>query len=247
MSLKILTLMFHRIAAPALGCHPELFTRYLSYLVQHFPIVTPGDKLSAPLSICLTFDDAYYDFYHYVYPLLKQHKIKAILAVPTKYIIEDCTLASKQRLNLPSYEFMEAQYQNNVPLCTWKELHEMQQSGFVLIANHSYSHTNLVNKTTDLKQEILYSKEILTQKLNMPVHYFVYPYGKMDHEVHQLVCQHYQFGIRIGGAINQGWDYKHQLIYRLTADPLWIQGQPITSMLIKKLTLRYWLNRIRGK
>lgn len=244
---QVLTLMFHRVAAPSLGCHPEPFARYLAYLVQHFPIVLPGEILTAPLSICLTFDDAYYDFYYYVYPLLKKHQVKALLAIPAQYIVEDCALDPQHRLSLPRYEFMEASYQNHVPLCTWQELREMQQSGLVLMANHSYSHANLAHKTADLKQEILYSKEILTQQLATKIEHFVYPYGKMNQAVHQLVCQHYQFGIRIGGAINQGWDYQHQFIYRLTADPLWIHNQPITPMLLKKLTFKYWLNRIRGK
>ena len=29
------------------------------------------------------FDDGFYDFYHYVFPILKKLKIKALLAIPT--------------------------------------------------------------------------------------------------------------------------------------------------------------------
>lgn len=244
---KVLTLMFHRVDAPQLGCAPEQFARYLQYLIQHFPIVLPGEKLNAPLSIFLTFDDAYYDFYHYVYPLLRQHNIKALLAVPTQYITASTQLEPKQRLQLPSYEFMEASYQDKAPLCTWQELKEMHDSGHVLMANHSHSHANLANDDIDFEKEILTSKQILEQQLNTTINYFVYPYGKMTRALHKMVCQNYQFALRIGGAINYHWDYQNQHIYRVTADHLWTQGKPITSALIYQLSFKYWLNRLRKK
>lgn len=74
---KVITLMFHRVHDESQNYDHQQFSRYLSYLKQHYPIVVPGDKLpSKGVAICLTFDDAYFDFYHYVYPLLRQHQQK---------------------------------------------------------------------------------------------------------------------------------------------------------------------------
>jgi peptidoglycan/xylan/chitin deacetylase (PgdA/CDA1 family) len=213
---KIINLMFHQVT------DPEKFTAFLEYLVKHFPIVIPGEPLPhAKVVVSLSFDDAYSDFYHIVYPLLLKHQIKAILAVPVSYIDKD------------SY-------------CTWQQLDEMAQSGLVAIASHSHTHANL-NQSTHLHQEIVLSKQILEQKLNHKVNYFVYPYGRFTRKIHKMVCQHYDYGIRIGSALNQGWDLKNRHVYRINADPLWLNGKIIDEKLIQKLTFKYWVNRVRFK
>lgn len=246
---RVLTLMFHRVNDASLGYQPQQFARYLDYLVNHFPIVVPGEALpQVPLAICLTFDDAYYDFYHNVYPLLLEYKIKAILAVPAKYIIDNTQLDSDTRLSVPYAHNMEdPSHQAKVPFCTWDELRQMAQSQHVLIASHGYQHANLADKATDLSQEIITSKQILEKQLSLPINYFVYPFGKMNSKVHQKICQHYAYGIRIGSALNKGWDEKRRYVYRINADPLWTTHTPIQAQLLKKLTFKYWLNRLRFK
>jgi len=244
---RVITLMFHRVNDKSLNFSPQLFAKYLSYLVSHFPIVTPGEKLpNVPLAICLTFDDAYFDFYHDVYPLLMQHHIKALLAVPVKYIVEKTSLTAEVRLSVPYAHNMEdAAYQAKVPFCTWEELKEMAQSEHVVIASHGYRHANLKDKTTNIDQEIRYSKKYLEEKLNLPVAHFVYPFGRVTRSIHKKVCQNYDFGIRIGSALNIAWDLNRRFVYRINADPLWLNQTEIGPKLIRQLTFKYWNNRIR--
>lgn len=245
---RVITLMFHRINDVSQGYYPQQFAQYLAYLVQHFPIVVPGEKLpNAPLAICLTFDDAYFDFYHDVYPLLKKHRVKAILAVPVQYIVQDTKVHVKDRLHVPYEHGMDPAYQEKTPFCTWKELKEMSESNQVIMASHSFSHANLACKQTDLSKEIVFSQQILQEKLGIPIKNFVYPYGRMSKTAHQKVCQTYEYGIRIGSALNLGWDKSRHFVYRINADPLWTRLQPINEFLIKKLTLKYWINRLRLK
>lgn len=244
---RVITLMFHRVNDAHQGYCPKQFARYLDYLVQHFPIVVPGEQLpDVPLAICLTFDDAYFDFYHDVYPLLRKHQIKAILAVPVKYVIQNTQVSSEERLSVPYENGMSATYEKKVPFCTWEELAEMSQD-HVVIASHGFAHANLADKKTDLDQEIVFSQKILEQKLQIPIKHFVYPYGRMSKKAHQKVCQSYEFGIRIGSALNLGWDRSRHFVYRINADPLWTNLKPINKSLIKKLTLKYWMNRLRLK
>lgn len=243
---KVITLMFHRVNDASLHFSPQQFANYLDYLVKHFPIVIPGQTLTHdPVGICLTFDDAYYDFYHDVYPLLKHYQIKALLAVPVKYITESSHVEPSIRLSVPYPQGMEPRYQHTNPFCTWQELREMNNSGQVIITSHGFSHQNLAHQP-DLQQEIVTSKAILEQKLNTPIHHFIYPYGKMTRRVHQKVLQSYQYGLRIGGALNLNWNTT-KLIYRVNADPLWTQQRPIDAALIRKWTVKYWLNRLRCK
>ncbi len=245
---RILTLMFHRVNDASIGFDPAKFERYLNYLVKHFPIVLPGEALPDKTAVCLTFDDAYYDFYHNVFPLLKKHQVKALLAVPVGYIVDDTDVDAKTRLSVPYIKGMEdPSFASKTPFCTFKELKEMAQSGLVDIASHGYMHQNLARKDADFSQEIIESKKVLQEKLGVRVNNFVYPYGRMSKQVHRLVCQHYAFGLRIGGALNRGWDFSKQFVYRINADPLWTQQKPINTMLLNKLTLKYWVNRIRSK
>jgi hypothetical protein len=58
----LLVLMYHRIK------NADVFRSFARYISQNHPVVIPGDALPpGKLSICHTFDDAYYDFYHFVY------------------------------------------------------------------------------------------------------------------------------------------------------------------------------------
>lgn len=246
---KIITLMFHRIHDDSQNFDHEQFGRYLQYLKAHFPIVVPGDPLpDKGIAICLTFDDAYFDFYQYVYPKLQQLKIKAIIAVSAHYIVEHTTLCADERLSVPYPQGMQSHlYQTKVPFCTWQELQEMADSQLVLIASHGYKHENLADKNADFSQEIIVSKGILEKRLNTKVAYFIYPYGKMSRFAHQLVSKTYDYGIRIGSSLNQGWDQKRKMVYRIDADPLWTEMRPIDNKLIRQLSFKYWLNRLRRK
>lgn len=244
---KIISLMFHRVNDPSLGYDPQQFARYLEYLINNFPIVCPNSFLPAnKVAIFLTFDDAYFDFYQHVYPLLKQYNIRALLAVPSQYIVEDTKLSPATRLAVPYPQGMDAiTCIEKVPFCTWRELKEMADSGHVLMASHSYSHVNLCDPTVNITQELLTSKKQLEEKLGTSVDYFVYPYGKMNRRIHRQVRKIYRYGIRIGSALNKGWDHPQQFIYRIDAERLWPTHLPLTSTLINKLTFKYWINRAR--
>lgn len=244
----LITLMFHRIHDDAQRFSYQQFSRYLKYLFDTYPIVVPGDPLHAnQINLCLTFDDAYYDFYFYVYPLLKQYQIKALLAVPVKYIVEKTTLPQAQRLQIPYPQGMNGLlYQEQVPFCTWEELKEMTDSGWVKIGSHSYSHPNLTDPDCDLMQEISFSKEILEDKLKSPIDSFVYPYGRYNPTIHQKVKELYRWDFRIGSALNYQWERTGPL-YRIDAEKLWPFGHPLSSSLLLKLKTKYWVNKIRGK
>lgn len=249
MSACVLSLMFHRVNDPSNDCDPARFRDFIAYLVDHFPIVRPEDPLpKTGLSIMLTFDDAYFDFYHDVFPLLKKYSIPALLAVPVKYIIETTSVDPKTRLAVPYPQGMaNNEYKTQVPFCTWEELREMVDTPYVIVASHSFSHANLADTKTDFSKEIFISKEILESKLRKKIDYFVYPYGKMSRQAHQYVTEYYRYGFRIGSAINRGWNTQTGYLYRVDADFLWKHNRPIDKYLIQKLTFKYWLNRLRRK
>lgn len=248
MRTKLIILMFHRVCDAQQHFEPTVFATYLQYLIKHYHITLPGKPLDeSKVNICLTFDDAYCDFYFYVYPLLQKYNIPAVLGVTTDYIVEQTTLATQTRISVPYPQGMSGDlWCDKVPFCTWVEIQEMHQSGLVEMASHSASHPHLTDPKCDLNKEIIQSKAILTQKLQSTINCFIYPFGDYNSKVHTLVRKHYQYDMRIGSALNKHWETKGPL-YRLDAENHWPLNQPLSDKLLRKMHRKYWANRIRGK
>lgn len=79
--------------------------------------------------VLLTVDDGYASFYQNAYPIIKANKIPVVLAVVGSW------LEPKEGQDI---DFSGKQIQRNEML-SWSELKEMQDSGLVEIANHSYN------------------------------------------------------------------------------------------------------------
>lgn len=216
----ITTLMFHRVYAEGLP-DLELFRQFLQQMKSWGTPCLPGQPISKQThGICLTFDDAYFDFYHSVFPLLKEFQIPAVLAIPTGLIAEAVNLPAAHRLALQYEKPLSDKPFNNSCLCSWEEIKEMVDSGYVIPASHGASHIAL-NEHANWQKEIVQSKQTLEQRLGHPVTIFVYPYGQFDKATHEFVCQHYQYAMRIGSASNFNWSHPKKLIYRVDADQYW--------------------------
>ncbi|MFT4552131.1 MAG: peptidoglycan/xylan/chitin deacetylase (PgdA/CDA1 family) [Chlamydiales bacterium] len=218
----LLILMYHRVGQGKHSNSPSTLKQHLQYLADHYPIVLPGDPLpKRELSICLSFDDASYDFYHYAFPLLSQLKMRSLLGVPVKYIVESSNVSAEARLSVPYYDAMKGNvFQEKAPFCTWKELREMIGSGNVEVASHSFSHDNVTEENCDLQAELINSKEILEEKLPQNISTFIYPFGKASPKAKKEVQKHYAYSMRIGGALNWGWHNPSKILYRVPADNL---------------------------
>lgn len=217
----LIQLMYHRVTRPDLADARQRFADHLKHLSSHYDIVRPGEKSgSRRPAICLVFDDAYYDFYAIVYPLLCQYQIPAVLAIPTDLILETTSIGAAARLAVPDDQAM-AQALCTASLCTWQEIREMVASGWVVPASHSASHVHLDQPGVDLSAEIVGSAQTLAAKTGQQINTFVYPYGRFTPAIHAMVLAHYQYALRIGSALNWGWKRQPSLYYRVDADKLW--------------------------
>lgn len=127
--------------------------------------------------IMLTFDDGYYNNYLYAYPLLKKYDCKAVIS-PIAYYSQKYS----ETTDPPSPSYTH---------CTWKQLKEMQESGYVEIQNHSYNmHSQSERLGIGKKQEesdkdyrsiittdISTAQKMFKEKLNITPSAFVYPFG----------------------------------------------------------------------
>lgn len=243
----ITTLMFHRVYADNLP-NIRTFEQFLQKIKLWGSPCLPGE--STPRrghGVCLTFDDAYFDFYHYVFPMLKKYQLPAVLAIPTALIAEQVDISASQRLETQYHHPLDNRIYSNPGLCSWQEIKEMVDSGLVIPASHGASHVAL-NEQSDWQQEILNSKQVLHTKLDKPISIFVYPYGRFDKATHDYVCQHYQYAMRIGSAANFNWQHPKKLIYRINADNYWPkQAHPFKISHKIHFGLKALSNSIRGK
>ena len=214
--------MYHHINSDdlPLSNSDRMMEEHLALISKRFTTLFPGDPIVSN-AVCLTFDDAYFDFYHYVFPLLKKYNLKALLAVPSMYILQDTDVAPERRLSLKHHEIYEGDnYKTDAPFCTYTELREMVKSGHVMVASHGMNHINLSDEGVDLEQEIFGSKVALEENLGCRVDSFVLPYGKYNDATVALAREHYSYVFRIGNALNPSWDGIGRLVYRVKGDAL---------------------------
>lgn len=139
-----------------------------------------NDKELPEKPIMLTFDDGYYNNYLYAYPLLEEYECKAVLS-PIGYYSEQYS----QDSNPPSPSYSH---------CTWSQLKEIQDSGYVEIQNHSYNmHSQSGRLGVSKKQgesnesynsilveDISTAQNLFKDNLNYTPIAFTYPFGAVS-------------------------------------------------------------------
>jgi hypothetical protein len=102
-----------------------------------------GERRAPERSVVLTFDDARSSFWRFGFPLLRRYGMKGVL-----FVISGLTpTASATRPNLCSVrnsnktiDDIRAIDPDDTTLCTWPELSEMYESGYVEVESHSLFH-----------------------------------------------------------------------------------------------------------
>lgn len=177
---------------------PDSFEKDLQYLQKKgYTAVVMQDLLDyvnkkTPLPekpVMITFDDGYYNNYLYAYPLIRKYKMKMVFS-PIGY----CTDQFSQK------DADHANYSH----CTWDEINEMMESGFVEIQNHTYNlHENKngrlgagmkrgesVGKYTSLLTEDLSKmQEEMKEHTGYTPTTFVYPFGAISNVSLPIVRQ----------------------------------------------------------
>ena len=224
----LIILLYHRAFASRYGNSPQVLRKHFQYLKDNYPIAGPSSPLVPhKINIGLSFDDATFDFYYEVYPLLKEFNLQALLAVPAAYIEKEHWQSPKERLS-SIVEFSSKVSPSSHSFCSFKELKEMQLSSHVVIASHGMHHIDLTQKNCNLKFELEKSKEILEKNLNTPIETFVFPYGRYNRQVLSEVKKVYKTALRIGTGLNFSWN--ESLLLRINAD----QTPDLTSLLSLK-------------
>ena len=236
--------MYHHVDSDSCSNELNIFEEHLKYIKENFITVFPGEKIEKK-SICLTFDDAYVDFYFLIFPLLQKYNLKALLAIPSKYILDDTNEDMQNRMNY-KHDILFENYQK-ATFCTYKELKEMKDSGLVTFASHSYSHANLLDNNVDLDLELRVSKEFLEEKLEVKIESFVFPFGKYDQYILSEAKKYYKYNFRIGNAIHKDFSGINGAIYRVNGDGLKSADEIFKLSKILKYRFKALIRKIGNK
>jgi len=120
------------------------------------------NKKIPPKTVVLTFDDGYENNYTNAFPILKKYNFPATIFVTVNYL-------EKERM----------MYDRVYRFLTKKMIHEMSDSGLIVIGSHALEHRYLpsISDESELWKEINDSKGILEKILKKPVEAFCYPVG----------------------------------------------------------------------
>ena len=235
-----LSLMYHHCNSDEFSNSKEILEKHFEFISKNYKTIFCGEKLSIfKTDLLLVFDDGFFDFYYYVYPLLKKYNLKAVLSIPTKYILTDTNIENKKRLSIKHSDMIyNPSVINYAPFCTWKEIKEMSESGYIEVASHSINHPNLAKLSLDeVEKEIKISKDVIENRINKEVDTFVYPYGVYNEKIRKIVKKYYKYDIGIGNKYNFKWN---KTIHRLYADDL----EDCCEILSNKQKIKYFANAI---
>jgi len=180
---------------------PEAFAAQLNYLAQNDYHVVPltalldflaGQRPLPKRAVVLTFDDGYASFYHYAFPLLKEH-------------------------GFPATVFLYSDFVGARDALTWPQMVEMAASGLIDIQAHSKTHANLAYRLPDedeahyrkrLEAEVRVPRDVLQNKLRESVTSFAYPYGDTNGVLMDLLAKaDYRLAVTVHPGANPFFAY----------------------------------------
>jgi peptidoglycan/xylan/chitin deacetylase (PgdA/CDA1 family) len=197
-----------------LSVAPKLFDAQLAYLASNgYHSVSMDDVVShithdTPLPakpIVLTFDDGYADFYSAALPLLQKYH-----ATATAYIVVDF-------LGKPGY-------------MSWQQVQDLRDDGFEIGA-HTLDHVDLTKQPpAQLRRQVDDSRQILRQRLNVPVNTFAYPSGRENAAVVKEVAT-----AGFASAVTTAFGSRHTAANLLTMARVRVPGGVPMQTFIKNL------------
>jgi peptidoglycan/xylan/chitin deacetylase (PgdA/CDA1 family) len=172
---RIPILMYHGISADLRGAHPyfetntapKLFERHMQFLSANGYKTIGLEEVAEAFRnrhntekyVAVTFDDGYRDFYREAFPILRKYSLTA-----TVYVVPG--FADGHYTGTRGEEYM-----------SWSELREISAYG-IQIGSHTMTHPKLYTlHPSQINVEIRQSKELIQERLGIPVHSFAYPFA----------------------------------------------------------------------
>ncbi|MBK1812425.1 polysaccharide deacetylase family protein [Clostridium sp. YIM B02505] len=197
--------------------NPDKFRQQMKYLKDNDYSTLTLDELHGYLrenipipskSIVLTFDDGYIGNYTYAFPILKEFGFTATIFMISECVDKDSYLTSNQVKELSEYG--------------------------IDIESHTTDHSDLTKLSLSEQIDILEkSKHSLENRLNKPVDYIAYPYGKLNNNSKKAAAA---AGYKMAFNLEGDYTDKKDNLYNL--DRFYIGNSLSMSNFIKIVTLK---------
>lgn len=183
--IRIPILMYHSIddSSAAACVTPKRFEEQMAYLRRvGYQAVNldavcgyMAQNASQPFKpIVITFDDGYRDNLEKAYPILMKYEMCATIFLATDH------LGFSNRWNAG-----EGVPQR--PLMTWEEIREAAKEPLFSFQSHTSSHPKLTRiPISQVREEMLRSKQVIEDRLGRPCYHFAYPYGDFNEDVKKV-------------------------------------------------------------
>lgn len=173
---KIFILCYHGIGNDswAFSVRKTTFEKQMKYLLsQKYEFITlsklnafvSGKEMIEKPSVVITFDDGYKDILS-ITKFVKKHNIK-----PCLFLLSNTKNANRQELA------------NNREFLNKKDIAGLVSDGWEL-GSHTATHSDMnILTNSQIKEEIVDSKEILEKDLNTKIRYIAYPKGRYNSKI----------------------------------------------------------------
>ncbi len=139
----LLVVLYHRVH-PEFGVHPEVFRKQIEFLSAKLKTISlNGLENSGRFSALVTFDDGFYDFFVYAYPILKKYQVPAVIFVsPERVLNSEEVRNSSEFSDVPTPEAFKRSFLkgDNSAFLSWGELRLISSEGLVSVQSHALTH-----------------------------------------------------------------------------------------------------------
>lgn len=175
----VMVLFYHRVAdywPNDWTLSTRQFARHVRWLKRHFELVSLADAQDRIRSasnprpvVSITFDDGYADNCDFALPLLNRERIPCTYFVSTDHVCQGRPFPHDQSAGRP------------LRTNTIAQLRQWADAG-IEIGAHTRTHADL-GKVTDpaqLYDELVTSRDDLSQAIGRPIRFFAFPYGQLE-------------------------------------------------------------------
>jgi len=177
-------LMYHHLLEPAeakkigaqnLNVSPAIFEQQINYLIKKgYQTIfldelmdgMKGNRTLPQKPMVITFDDGYKELYYILYPLMKMKNFKATVFVISQFLDGDKYLS-------------------------WDQLKEMASNNLLEIGDHTLNHSALTETQGEgfIRDQILSSQKIISERIGRTVKVFAYPYGTYNKTTEKILVE----------------------------------------------------------
>jgi peptidoglycan/xylan/chitin deacetylase (PgdA/CDA1 family) len=209
---------------------PILFEAHMAHVKANYVPVTleavfnalDGGDVLPDRAVAVTFDDGYSDNYDFAFPLLRKYSIPATIFLVSGFIEGQVSMGGE-----PDWG----------PL-SWDQIREMMDSGQITFGSHTHTHAILSSlDDSKVREEVRRSKEILEEKLRIPVKTFAYPNGR-GRDIPRVAVDEIK---RLGfvGACSTIWGTRHEADDRYLLNRVNVPGNNSVDVLERKIAGAY--------